>query len=465
MTEENISESLVHHIWDGQHFSGSDLRSTNGREIHILKPGFWNGDAGPDFVKSEIIIDGKLYEGDVEVHVKASEWHQHAHHLDPKYNNVIVHVVLWDDQINLRTKKQNGEKIPTLALYEHLDESVGKLLGDFQDKQTVSDDCRIKESQLDTNRTADGCAKLADALERMGQERFLEKYKAVQKLLQSADLEQILYENTMEALGYSKNRKPFLELARKIPFVKLAGKEALEIQAILFGVAGLLPSQNPRADIPDDDATYEYVVEYLENIWKEADEGYKSIGMKLEQWRFFRLRPSNFPTRRIAGISHILAECADKSLLLKFLPLIEEVVAQPENVKKILKKLWGVMMFEASGFWEQHSTFYGKQHKKTTYLIGKDRAADILVNVVLPTTLVWAEQSQSKQLEGAVQLLYDKHPKLQDNIITQQMMARIFADKQQAKIIDSAKRQQGLIYLYKMFCSSKICDVCPILDS
>jgi len=457
MTEENIGESLVHHIWDGQHFSGSNLRSTDGREIHILKPGFWNGDAGPDFVKSEVIIDGKLYEGDVEVHVKASEWHQHTHHLDPKYNNVIVHVVLWDDQINLRTKKQNGEKVPTLALYEHLDESVGKLLGDFQDEQTASDDCRINKTQLDANT-------LSNALEKMGQERFVEKYEAVQKRLQSANSEQVFYENTMEALGYSKNRKPFLELAQKVPFVKLAGKEALEIQAILFGVAGLLPSQNPRADIPDDDATYEYVVEYLENIWKEADEGYKSISMRLEQWQFFRLRPSNFPTRRIAGISHTLAECAEKSLILKFLSLIEEVVAQPKNVKKILKKLRGVMMFEASGFWEQHSTFYGKEHKKTKYLIGKDRAADILVNVVLPATFLWAKQSQSKQLEEAVQLLYDKHPKLQDNTITQQMMARFFADKQQAKIINSAKKQQGLIYLYKMFCSSKICDVCPILS-
>jgi len=458
MIDENIGESLVHHIWDGQHFSGSNLRSTDGREIHILKPGFWNGDAGPDFVKAEIIIDGKLYEGDVEIHVKASEWRQHEHHLDPKYNDVILHVVLWDDQINLRTKKQNGEKVPTLALYEHLDESVGKLLGDFQDEQTASDECQIKNVQPDMDR-------LAGVLERMGQERFIEKYEAAKKRLQSADLEQILYERIMEALGYSKNREPFLELAQKTLFMELAGKDVLEIQAILFGVAGLLPSQNSRADIRDDDATYEYVVEYLENIWQKASEHYQSVIMRSEQWRFFRLRPGNFPTRRIAGISHILAECADKSLLLKFLPLIEEPIAQPKDAKKIFKKLWNVMMPEASGFWEQHSTFYGKPHKKTTYLIGKDRAADILVNAVLPATYLWAKQSQSRKLEDSVLLLYDKHPKLQDNIITQQMMERLFAEKQQSKMVNSAKRQQGLIYLYKTFCSSKICDVCPILGS
>lgn len=457
MIDDDIGESLVHHIWEGQHFSASNLRSTDGREIHILKPGFWNGDAGPDFVKAEIIIDGNLYEGDVEMHVKASEWRQHEHHLDPKYNQVILHTVLWDDQINLRTKKQNGEKIPTLALYEHLDESVGKLLGDFQDEQTGRDECRIKEVQLNPNR-------LVNVLERMGQERFIEKYEAIQQLLQHEDLEQILYEKIMEALGYAKNRKPFLELARKVPFVELAGKDALEIQAILFGVAGLLPSQNPVADIPDDDAAYEYVVEYLENIWQETGGHYQPVSMRPEQWRFFRLRPGNFPTRRIAGISHILAECTDKSLLLKFLPLIEEAIAQPEDVKKIFKKLRNATMPEASGFWEQHSTFYGRQHKKTTYLIGKDRAADILVNVVLPATFLWAKQSQSQQLEDAVQLLYDKHPKLQNNIITQKMMVRIFSDKQQAKMINSAKRQQGLIYLYKTFCLSKICDVCPILD-
>ena len=309
-----VDENLVHHIWDDQHFSNTELRATDGREIQILKTGFWNGDAGPDFVKAEVIIDGKLYSGDVEVHVKSSEWQVHGHQADPKYNNVILHVVLWDDAINLRTGKQSGEKVPTLALSEWLDESIGKLLDDFHQKpmetstNVAQKDCRANSIQLDLN-------KLAEVLESIGQERFIGKTENIQKRSLDSDLEQVLYEGVMEALGYSKNREPFLQLAKKAPFAQLAGRHIEEIQAILFGVAGLLPKINAIAD----DAS-EYIAR-LRDLWSTADESYKCQQMQAEQWKFFRLRPSNFPPRRIAGISHILTNCKYCSLSLRICPL------------------------------------------------------------------------------------------------------------------------------------------------
>ena len=466
-----VDENLVHHIWDDQHFSNINLRATDAREIQILKTGFWNGDAGPDFVKAEVIIDGKLYSGDIEVHVKSSEWQVHGHHTDPKYNNVIIHVVLWDDAITLRTEKQNGEKIPTLALYGCLDETIGKLLDDFHQKpmenstNVTQENCRANSVQLSLD-------KLAEVLESMGQERFIEKTENIQKRFNDSDLEQVLYEGVMEALGYSKNREPFLQLAKKVQFIQLAGKHIEEIQAILFGVAGLLPKVDIEEDVNYiDDDTSEYIAR-LKDLWSTADESYKSQQMQAEQWKFFRLRPSNFPTRRIAGISHILTKCKDGSLMLRFLPLIEEAVAhtkkpaleRSEGIKQLYKKLWSVMMPKASGYWAEHSTFGSKPHKKTVYLIGKERAADILVNIVLPVAYLWAERVQSRQLMEAVQLLYDKHPKLQDNFITNQVIQQLFPEKRVARsVINTAKRQQGLIYLYKMFCSSRICDMCPII--
>jgi hypothetical protein len=457
-----VDENLVHHIWDDQHFANTNLRATDGRDIKILKTGFWNGDAGPDFVKAEVIIDGKLYSGDVEVHVKSSEWQVHGHHTDPKYNKVIIHVVLWDDAINLRTEKQNGEKIPTLALCDCLDETIGKLLDDFHQKPmenvtVVPKDCRANSAQLDLD-------KLAKVLESIGQERFIEKIENIQKRFRDYDLEQVLYEGIMEALGYSKNRESFIQLAKKVQFAQLAGRNIEEIQAILFGVAGLLPKVDILNDASsiDDDAS-EYIAR-LKDLWSTTDEIYKSQQMQAEQWKFFRLRPSNFPTRRIAGISHILTTCKDGSLMLRFLPLIEEAVAHKEKIKQIYKKLWNVMMPKAEGYWAEHSTFGGKPHKKTVYLIGKERAADILVNIVLPLAYLWATRVQSRQLSEAIQLLYDKHPKLEDNVITNQVIQQLFCEKRMARsVINTAKRQQGLIYLYKMFCSSRICDVCPLI--
>jgi hypothetical protein len=458
-----VDENLVHHIWDDQHFSNTNLRATDGREIKILKTGFWNGDAGPDFVKAEVIIDGKLYSGDVEVHVKSSEWQVHGHRADPKYNKVIIHVVLLDDAINLRTEKQNGEKIPTLALQDCLDETIGKLLDDFHQKpmenfaKVAQNDCRANNTQIDFD-------KLAEVLESIGQERFIEKTENIQKRFMDSDLEQLLYEGVMEALGYSKNREPFIQLAKKVQFAQLAGKHIEEIQAILFGVAGLLPKVDilNGANSIDDDAS-EYIAR-LKDLWSTADESYKCQQMQAEQWKFFRLRPSNFPTRRIAGISYILTTCKDGSLMLRFLPLIEEAVAHKKKIKQIYKNLWDVMMPKVSGYWAERSTFGGKPHKKTVYLIGKERAADILINIVLPVAYLWAERVQSRQLIEVVQLLYDKHPKLQDNVITNQVIQQLFCEKRMARsVINTAKRQQGLIYLYKMFCSSRICDMCPII--
>ena len=448
-----VGESLVHHIWDGQHFSHEDLHTTDGRAIQIMKSGFWNRDAGPDFVRAEVIMDGVLHTGDVEIHVNASEWQAHGHHTDSKYNNVIIHVVLWDDAITLRMTKQDGKKIPTVVLYERLDESIGKLLGDLHEAQAESDDCRVTGMALDQKT-------LTNILDSMGQERFVEKTEQFQQRSQEADLEQLLYEGIMEASGYAKNRNPFLQLAQLVPFADVAGKNLEEIQALLFGVAGLLPKVGALNDTTETD---EYIAR-LRDLWSTADEHYKTQQMQPEQWRFFRLRPSNFPTRRIAGISQILTTCTDGSLMLRFLPLIEEAVAHPQKSKKICKKLWHIVMPKASGYWAEHSILGGKCHKPTSYLIGKERAADILVNIVLPVAAVWSHRVQSHQLTAAIQRLYDSHPKLQDNVITTQVIQQIFADKQTARsVINTAKRQQGLIYLYKMFCSSRICDVCPII--
>ena len=160
--------------------------------------------------------------------------------------------------------------------------------------------------------------------------------------------------------------------------------------------------------------------------------------------------------------------------MLRFLPLIEEAVVQTQKpalerskgIKQIYKELRSVMMPKASGYWAEHSTFGGKPHKKTVYLIGKERAADILVNIVLPVAYLWAGRVQSHQLMEAVQMLYDKHPKLQDNVITNQVIQQLFPEKRMARsVINTAKRQQGLIYLYRLFCNNRICDMCPIIES
>ena len=98
--ESFIGEKFVSHIWDSGHFAKDALRAKDGRELEVLHHGQWNDDAGADFCNAEVRIDGQVWKGDVEVHVRGSLWRVHHHDVDPRYNSTILHVVMWDDGIS-----------------------------------------------------------------------------------------------------------------------------------------------------------------------------------------------------------------------------------------------------------------------------------------------------------------------------------------------------------------------------
>ena len=454
---KNIDEHFVQTVWNEQRFFDFDLKSTDRRSIQVLKPGFWNSDEGPDFVHAELLIDGELHAGDVEIHISSSGWYNHKHHLDPRYNRVILHVVYWNDDINLRTRLQNGKRIPTLEILNRLDAPIGDLFDERQESQVAStNDCRVRGKTLKIER-------VQSVFDGLGQERLLEKADAMRNLLVRVDFEQLLYEGIMEALGYTKNRKSFRELAQRVPLSELLGKSDESIQAILFGVSGLLPSQSQQ-EIEWDKGEREFI-ERLESIWKSAEQYKNPTRMTAEQWRFAKMRPSNYPSRRIPAIAQIISRCQD-NLMMDFLPLIEEAsTATRKALVGIRRRLQERLTPTPSGYWEDHSHFGKGIPQRGAALIGTARASDIIVNVLLPMTLVWAEHSQSPKLTEAVQRLYDSYPKLQENRITQQIEAQIFSQGQPIKLISpSAKKQQGAIYLHRNFCSSQLCDLCPVIE-
>ena len=148
----------------------------------------------------------------------------------------------------------------------------------------------------------------------------MEKADGMRNLLIRVDFEQLLYEGIMEALGYARNRKPFRELAQRVPLSELLGKSDESIQAILFGVAGLLPSQSQQENKWDEgDRKF---IEQLESSWESAEQYNNPTRMTAEQWHFAKMRPANYPSRRIPAIAQIIGHCQD-TLMMDFLPLIE----------------------------------------------------------------------------------------------------------------------------------------------
>ena len=456
-TGSSIDEKFVSRIWDSGRFTLDALRAKDGRKIEVIYRGRRNDDSGADFHNAEIRVDGLLQKGDVEIHVKNSHWRAHRHNTNPRYNNTILHVAMWDDCISLLIRKQNGERIPTLVLYDYLDRPIGKLWKTIENGEEEPDLCREKAETMTQEA-------IGAVLDRAGMDRFLQRTQALEECLGEKNEDQLLYEGMMEALGYSKNKEPFLELARKVPLKLLVGGPPEKIQAILYGVAGLMPSQNGEPPKFDED-TQEYI-DKIETLWEAFSQQFKGKQMLGEQWEFSGIRPENFPVRRIAGISYILSNCGDRdektssSLLAAFLSAFSE---HDRKAGEASRKLQDMLIPHMSGYWAKHYTFGGRRHKETPFLMGQNRAADMVINVILPIVLAHARQLEHEKLQQEVMAEYASHRKLQDNKVTRSVASGIFRDKkEQQSVINSAMRQQGLIHFYKNFCFVRNCRNCPL---
>ena len=450
-----MDEAFVQKLWHEQRFFDTNMASIDGRTIRVLKPGVWNHNEGPDFMHAEIEIDGKLHVGDVEIHLQSSEWYAHRHHLNSRYNRVILHAVYFDNEINLRARLQNNKRVPTLELLKWVAVDTGDLYDDTQDAATTDGLCRVTGKPLNIE-------VLKGVFESLGRERFLEKTESMRLLRTRLDFEQLLYEGIMEALGYTRNSKALRELAQHVPFADLDQKSELEIQAILFGVAGLLPSQ--REEPLQSEVTEDPSITALEALWRESEYAELPPRMTEARWSFTG-RPFNAPTRRIAAISQLIHR-AEGSLMMYFLPTCEKAAAADTRqlLRTIEKELTDLLMIEPVGYWKKHTNF-GTGGTQNTGLIGKARAIDIIVNKILPIAYVWAIEADSQKLQEGILRLYSVGSKSTGNQIIRKIDEQIFTETQQMRLLKpTAKIEQGIIRLHKNYCADWLCDLCPILE-
>ena len=262
--------------------------------------------------------------------------------------------------------------------------------------------------------------------------------------------------------GYQRNSKAFRELAQHVPFADFDQKSELEIQAMLFGVAGLLPSQREKplpSEVTDDPR-----VVALEDLWRTSAYAELPPRMTEARWSFIA-RPFNHPTRRIAAMSQLIHHC-QSSLMMYFLPTCEKAATAdtPKALKTIEKELRSLLMLEPTGYWEKHSNF-GTGGTRKAGLIGNDRAVDIIVNKILPIAYIWAVEAGSQKLQEGVLRLYSVGSKSTGNKIIRKVDEQIFTETQQMRHLKpTARTEQGFIRLYKNYCADQLCDLCPILE-
>ena len=473
-----VRERLAQCVWFDQYLHADGLVTDDGRKLEVLSPGWWNVEAGPDFRNAEMRFDGRpVVRGDVEVHLEAADWARHGHHRDPAYDGVILHVVLRETDAVPPARTASGRELPQLTLARHLVRDLCELTSEFeldgrpQDSGANLGPCghAIERARV----TAEWVGRFLDLA---GDERMLNKAERfAERLNAGATLEDALYEGLMESLGYKNNRRPFLRLAgwaRLSDLRRLVAEDAdvstraTQLQAILMGVAGLLPTDKECARFGE--ATRGYVAD-LRRVWSPARREFGRKAMDRSAWNRAGVRPVNYPERRIAGMSYLLARHLHTGVFRAVLECFEAAAgAARESTRRnaALQNLQQLFQQEGRGYWARHYTVGGKPLARTSQLVGKQRATVMALDVVIPLLLCHARQKKDEALERALHGVYVSLRPMADNSITRYMQGRLFRRPAAAKeVVITARRQQALYQVYRDYCESHVttCERCGLL--
>ncbi|HEY6952863.1 MAG TPA: DUF2851 family protein [Bacteroidota bacterium] len=489
----NIHERFLRHIWSRQYLDQSNLRTTDGKPLRVLEAGKLNLDGGPDFSDAKIKIGGTTFFGDVEIHRSVAEWFSHAHQNDARYNRVILHVVLQAGPKHFLTTSLSGRTIPVLILGEHLSEPIQSIwqraILDEQARKSETIKCFPGNSavsdlvlngwlrKLATERLELKLRRFEERLRMLAYERLMairehpktygepavEGYpdeipppfkELTQNDFANKDLwEQILFEGLMEGLGYAKNREPFLKLAQCLTLselrrLQLAGDDQRRI-AVLFAVAGLLP----KIKTLKERESKEYARQLL-RAWNDVRLSVHVGKLHPSEWQFFPTRPNNFPTLRMSAANVLLARLLNDNLFRSMIQTLKSD-NNPAESRKTLSRLLSV---QSSGFWQHHYDF--DQPARTTMVpLGLSRVNELLVNTVVPISLLYARIFKDPAVRENTLLVYESFPPLEENSLSRLMRTQLLGNKVQ---VASAGSQQGLIQLYKYYCIEQRCAECEV---
>lgn len=418
-----MSESFLHYLWQFQYFDKNDLRTASGEPVQVFYPGIRNTHAGPDFSNARIKIGDMEWVGSVEVHIHSSGWMEHKHHTDSAYENVVLHVVWKNDK---PVERNDGTLLPAIELQDRVDDQM--LL---KYKRLVSSPQAVACSG--TFREVSDVVKLS-MLDKATSQRL--ELKAMQILEMQAmnnnDWEETSYQLISRNFGFKVNGEPFSQLAKALPYKFLLkhSDKLIQLESLLFGQAGFL--EDTWAD------------EYYNLLQRE----YQLLGRKYSlmeqrmnkaQWRFLRLRPSNFPTVRLAQLASLI--CKQRSVFSRIL--------EAETYKQ-LKDLFSV---QQSVYWQKHYRFF-KSAKEAVPSLGESSIENIVINSVVPLLVAYGRSRDEQQfVDRAVNILQQIPGEV--NTVTKQWMLLNLPAK-------TAFDSQGLIELFNNFCQKRRCLECAI---
>jgi hypothetical protein len=470
-TNPKIPEELIHKIWKEKRFDSS-LTTADGLSIEIIDCGVRNHDeAGPDYRNARIKIGNITFSGDVEIDTLHSGWKAHGHNLNQRYNKVILHAVLSNDSSYPFVVTQSGRKVPTLSLEEYLSSSIKQNIQ--QDLKAIQSEDEIKMPCSQLNHKVDRKEKLI-YLKNLGLLRFRKKCeKNVERLKELVLLNELHIKEpkvfhdfhkeissreytqkdfVFEALGYSKNKDIMLKLSRAadVKFFKSVDQLSKEkIESILFHISGLFPDV---IDISNEE-TSEYMRKSLD-LWASVKGKYDSGLLNKNEWNFFKLRPQNFPTIRLAAGARLI----EKIMIHEQFIRIINVFKQYNETNKLITKLRNEIIIKGEGYWAGHYNFNKETKTKLNYFIGLGRADEIIINIILPIYSVYFEIHGNKDLSQKVLDLFLNYYQKEGNHLVDQVNDTLGLKNEKFRSV----YYQGMIDLFRNYCIKKKCMECEI---
>ena len=417
-----MNEDYLHYLWKFQKFAPTLLTTEEGEQILVKSIGHHNKNSGPDFLEGRVSINNTDWYGNIEIHVKSSDWNLHKHQYDKAYNNVILHVVFENDK---QIKNQNGEIIPTLELKNIIDNNKFKDYIYFINNG-LKVPCQRQVGDINSFTKNSW-------LDRLIIERLESKTNIIEETLKNnkGDWNQTYLHFLMRYFGMKVNGDAMAILSSKTSF-KIIQKEhhnLFSLEALLYGQAGYLELEN----IDD---------EYFTALRKEylfLKQKYVLTSMKVVNWKLSKLRPPNFPTIRIAQIAQILFTNHQLFSLIRDFASIEDY-------KQILK-------VSTSNYWKTHYIF-GKTVEKTKNTVGKMLLHNIIINVISPMSFAYGKSINDERYCNYATQLVSNLPSENNSIVKLWNSLGLESN--------SAMQSQGIIELYTNYCVPKKCLNCGI---
>ncbi|MFK7781120.1 DUF2851 family protein [Psychroserpens sp.] len=419
-----MRENFLHYIWKFKKFDTRQLKTTMNQPINLVSIGTHNFNSGPDFFNAQLKIEDQLWAGNVEIHIKSSDWYVHHHEQDKAYDNVILHVVYEHDTDIFR---KDNSIIPTLELKHYIHDEVIQKYKKLFSKTSKWINCEHDFAYTDN-------FILHHWLERLYVERLERKSRGIQDLLKASknNWEAVLFKMLAKNFGLTVNSDAFFGLANSITFsiIQKSKSNLLALEALLFGQAGLLESEIEDA--------------YYQSLKKEyvfLRQKFQLLNAHIVPLQFFRLRPRNFPTIRLSQLANVYH---------KEQHLFSEIIEC--NTVEGFYELFNVTTSE---YWNTHFTFH-KTSKKSDKRLTKSFIDLLLINTIIPLKFCYAKQTGTDVNNLIIPMV---------RFLDSEKNSIIKGFNNIKKVSKSALESQALVQLKTEYCDKHQCLKCAIGNS